>query len=269
MNYINQMFGLEGKSVIITGGAGAIGTTMSNALLNAGANVMLWSRSQKSLDKAFEKLNRPPESRCQGLTLDTGDESAVQGALEQSINRFEKIDILINGVGGNLGKSPFVETDMEQFAEVMQMNLMAGLMIPTKVFCRYWIENKIKGNIINLTSITSYKPLSGVWAYNASKAAVLNLTQGAANEFAPFGIRVNAITPGFFIGKQNKDLLIDNKTGKYTDRGQAIIKNTPFERFGSIEELEGVTLFLASDRASGFVTGVSIPVDGGFLIHSI
>ena len=269
MNYLKKMFGLEGKSIVITGGAGAIGITMANTLLKAGANVMLWSRSQESLDEAFEKLNNPPTSRCQGLTLDTGDEGAVRDYLKFSIDQFGRIDILINGVGGNLGTSPLLETDMEQFSQVMQMNLMAGMMIPTKAFCKYWIEKDIKGNIINFTSIASYQPLSGVWAYNASKAAVLSLTQGAANEFASFGIRVNAITPGFFIGKQNKDLLINKKTGGFTNRGQAIIAKTPFERFGSMEELEGVILFLASDRASGFMTGVSIPVDGGFLIHNI
>jgi NAD(P)-dependent dehydrogenase (short-subunit alcohol dehydrogenase family) len=133
------------------------------------------------------------------------------------------------------------------------------------VVASYWIEKKIKGSIINLASMTSYKPLSGVWAYNAAKAGVLNLTMAAANEFAPYGIRVNAIAPGFFLGKQNRALLVDQKTGQYTDRGKAIIAHTPFGRFGDPWELAGATLFLASANASGFVTGVSIPVDGGYL----
>jgi NAD(P)-dependent dehydrogenase (short-subunit alcohol dehydrogenase family) len=146
---------------------------------------------------------------------------------------------------------------------------MAGLMVPTKVVAADWIKKKIKGSIINLTSMASYNPLSGVWAYDASKAAVLNLTRAAANAFAGHGIRVNAIAPGFFLGKQNRSLLIDEKTGELTERGQAIIARTPWGRFGNIDELAGVTLFLASAKASGFVTGVSIPVDGGYLVNNI
>jgi len=149
------------------------------------------------------------------------------------------------------------------------MNLVAGLMVPTKVFARYWIEEQIKGNIINLASMSSYKPLSGVWAYDAAKAGVLSLTEGAANEFANHGIRVNAIAPGFFVGKQNRDLLIDKNTEGYTERGKSIINMTPYKRFGDVEELAGAMLFLASNKASGFVTGVSIPVDGGYLIYNI
>jgi NAD(P)-dependent dehydrogenase (short-subunit alcohol dehydrogenase family) len=117
--------------------------------------------------------------------------------------------------------------------------------------------------------MASYNPLSGVWAYDASKAAVLNLTRATANEFAAHGIRVNAIAPGFFLSKQNRTLLMDEETGELTPRGQAIIARTPWGRFGDVSELAGATLFLASANASGFVTGVSIPVDGGYLVNSI
>jgi NAD(P)-dependent dehydrogenase (short-subunit alcohol dehydrogenase family) len=172
-------------------------------------------------------------------------------------------------VGGNLGKAAFVETDVEQFEAVLRLNLIAGLMVPSKVVAAYWMKQRIRGSIINLTSMTSYGALSGVWGYDAAKAGVLNLTGGMANEFAPYGIRVNAIAPGFFVGKQNRALLIDEQTGEYTERGRAIIARTPFGRFGETEELAGATLFLASNRASGFVTGVSIPVDGGYLVHNI
>jgi NAD(P)-dependent dehydrogenase (short-subunit alcohol dehydrogenase family) len=269
MSYLEEMFGLKGQTVVITGGAGGIGTEMSKALLNAGANVIIWSRSQQSIDEALEKLKEFDRSNLNGVTVDTGREEEVEKALQDSRAIHGQVDILINGVGGNIGKNDFVETDMEQFSKVLQMNLVAGLMVPTKVFAKYWIAEKIKGNIINLTSMTSYKPLSGVWAYDAAKAGVLNLTQGAANEFADHGIRVNAIAPGFFVGKQNRDLLIDKNSGGYTERGQSIINLTPYKRFGDVEELAGATLFLASNKASGFVTGVSIPVDGGYLIHNI
>jgi len=269
MSYIEEMFGLHGKTVVITGGAGAIGTAMSKTLLKAGANVIIWGRSQTSIDDVLPGLQKTGGERIKRVVIDTSQERLVEKALTESTALFGQIDILINGVGGNIGKNPFIETNMDQFNTVLQMNLVAGLMIPTKIIAKYWIENKIKGSIINLTSMTSYIPLSGVWAYNAAKSAVLNLTQGAANEFAPYGIRVNAIAPGFFIGKQNKDLLINKETGGYTDRGQAVIQHTPFKRFGDVAELAGVTLFLASEKASGFVTGVSIPVDGGYLIYNI
>jgi len=160
--------------------------------------------------------------------------------------------------------------DIALFNEVIHMNLLAGLVIPTKYIAAYWIKKNIKGTIINLTSMGSYVPLSGVWAYDAAKAATLNLTMATAKEFAPYGIRVNAIAPGFFIGHQNKALLIkDEATGELTDRGKAVIAHTPFGRFGKHEELAGATIFLMSDAASGFITGVSLPVDGGYLVQNI
>ncbi len=142
-------------------------------------------------------------------------------------------------------------------------------MFHTNVFAAYWIKRKIRGGIINMASMASYIPLSGVWAYDAAKAGVFNLTQASAKEFAPHGIRVNAIAPGFFVGKQNRALLYDEKTGELTERGKAIIARTPNGRFGETEELAGTLLFLASPKASGFVTGVSLAVDGGYLIDNI
>jgi len=272
MTFLEDLFDLRTKTAIVAGGAGAIGTVMSQALLKAGANVVIWSRTQASIDSALERLKAAATQaaeRMQGIQVDSGNEKDVIEALQASVAAFGPPEILINAVGGNLGKAPLVETDLGQFQEVLKLNLIAGLMVPTKVIAAYWIEKKIKGSIINLTSMTSYNPLSGVWGYDAAKAGVLNLTKGAANEFARYGIRVNAIAPGFFIGKQNKALLIDEKTGEYTERGKAIIAHTPFGRFGETEELIGATLFLASNKASGFVTGISIPVDGGYLAHNI
>ena len=271
MSYLDEMFSLQGKTAVVAGGAGVIGTVMSEALLQAGAKVMIWSRSQESIDSALKRLQTVPDSdsRISGMQVDTGREEEVSRALEKTAEVFSVPNILINGVGGNIGKSSLVEQDMEVFEKVLHMNLFAGLMVPTKVFGAYWIENEIKGSIINLTSMASYLPLSGVWAYDAAKAATLNLTMASANEFAGHGIRVNAIAPGFFIGKQNKALLIDDETGEYTDRGKAVIAHTPYGRFGKVMELAGATIFLASDNASGFITGVSIPIDGGYLIHNI
>lgn len=271
MSYVEEMFGLDGQLAVITGGGGALAGSMAEALLKAGAKVSLWGRGEKSLNEAFERLSLVTGLRenIHRVVVDTSREKDVGEALDLTERGIGTPEILINGVGGNLGKSSFVETDIELFESVVRLNLIAGLVVPTKVFAKYWIRKKVKGSIINMASMSSYKPLSGVFGYDAAKAGVLNLTMACAREFASFGIRVNAIAPGFFLGKQNRALLVDEKTGDLTERGKAVIEHTPFGRFGDAIELNGALLFLASNRASGFVTGVSIPVDGGFLIYNI
>jgi NAD(P)-dependent dehydrogenase (short-subunit alcohol dehydrogenase family) len=162
-----------------------------------------------------------------------------------------------------------VEVDEALFLEVLRLNLLSGLVTPTRVLARRWIEKGVRGCVVNLTSMTSYKGLSGTWAYDAAKAGVLNLNEALAKELAPHGIRVNAIAPGFFLGHKNRALLIDEQSGRRTARGEAIVARTPFGRFGELTDLHGAVLFLASEKAAGFVTGVSIPVDGGYLADSI
>ena len=271
MSYIEEMFGLNGKTVAITGGGGAIAGAMSEALLKSGANVSLWDIAQDAVDNAISRLNSSVgfKDKLYGVVADTTDRNSVEEAIASTEKKFGKIDVLINAAGGNRGKSSFNETDMKQFEFVLKLNLIAGLMVPTQVVTEYWIKKDIKRAIINMASMASYIPLSGVWAYDAAKAAVKNLTMGAAKEFAPHGIRVNALAPGFFIGKQNRALLIDEKTGEYTQRGKDVIAHTPYGRFGDTSELAGATLFLASNNASGFVTGITIPVDGGYLVQNI
>jgi NAD(P)-dependent dehydrogenase (short-subunit alcohol dehydrogenase family) len=272
MSYCEQMFGLSGRTAIITGGAGVIAGALAEALLRAGARVALWGRRMETLNPAVEKIAAATGAgeRLVALKADTGSEAECREALGRSEERFGPPQILVNGVGGNRGKSSFVDTDRETFEFVLKLNLVAGLLVPTQVTAAYWIEKQIKGCIINITSMASYLPLSGVWAYDAAKAGVLSLTSAAAKEFAPHGIRVNAIAPGFFVGKQNRALLFKGEQSEeLTERGEAIIAHTPFGRFGKTEELAGALLFLASERASGFVTGVSLPVDGGYLIDNI
>jgi NAD(P)-dependent dehydrogenase (short-subunit alcohol dehydrogenase family) len=271
MSYLEELFGLKEKTAVVSGGAGTIGTVISDALLRAGAKVAVWSRTHRSLDTFLARYEAFPElrKRVLGIQADVGQEEEVECALRETVQSFSIPEILVNGVGGNRGRAAFIDTNIDDFREIVELNLTAGLVIPTKALCRMWLENRVKGNIINLTSMASYTPLSGVLAYDAAKAAVLNLTIASANEFAPFGIRVNAIAPGFFIGKQNKALLVDHETGDHTERGKAVIDHTPFRRFGEVSELAGAALFLASNNASGFVTGVSLPVDGGYRIHNI
>ena len=269
--YLEQMFGLSDTVAVITGGAGAIAAALAAAILKAGAKVALWDL-QGTIDAAMTRLKgeiEGVEDRLFGYETDTGSEEAVGKAIQATEKSFGTPNLLINGVGGNRGKCPFVDQDMETFEFVLRLNLVAGLMVPTKVFASYWIDKKVKGAIINMASMASYIPLSGVWAYDAAKAAVLNLTRASAKEFAPHGIRVNAIAPGFFVGKQNRALLYDESTGELTDRGKAIIARTPYGRFGETDELAGALLFLASDAAAGFVTGISLAVDGGYLVDNI
>lgn len=276
MSYVDEMFGLSDLRAIVTGGAGVLPKAMATTLAKAGATVSVWGRGtshpvQEAVDAIAAEIDGVDGAgSVTGETVDTGDESAVVAAFGRTIDAIGMPNLLINGVGGNKGKSPFVEIQTDLFSEVLDMNLLAGLVIPSKVVVGRWIADGVKGSVINVASMTSYVPLSGVWAYTAAKSAVLKLTEGAANEFAEHGIRVNAVAPGFFVGHQNKALLIANEaTGELTARGQQIIDRTPFGRFGVIEDLEGTTLFLASSRASGFLTGVCIPVDGGYLVDSI
>jgi NAD(P)-dependent dehydrogenase (short-subunit alcohol dehydrogenase family) len=271
MGYLDDKFGLAGKTALITGGGGVIAGAMTEALLNAGANVSLCDLKMEFAEDGVKRAE--VKSRITGKLLaveaDTTDETAVRDAVLKTEKRFGSVDILINAAGGNRGKSAFTEVDVEQFEFILRLNLIAGLVVPTKVLASHWIEKGIKGSIINLASMASYIPLSGVWAYGAAKSAVMNLTMATSKEFAPHGIRVNAVAPGFFIGKQNKALLIDEATGDLTPRGKDVIGRTPFGRFGDVEELGGITIFLSSNEASGFITGVTIPVDGGFLVDNI
>ncbi len=268
------MFDLDGDVAIVTGGAGVLPYTMARTLAAAGAKVALWGRGTNhpvtdAADRLAEECS-VDRSRIAGITVDTADEEATQRALEETVDALGEPTILINGVGGNRGKSNFVDIDRDILQDVVMTNIFGGLIIPLQVCGRHWKKTGTKASVINMASMTSYKPLSGVWAYNAAKSAVKNLTEGAAREFAADGIRVNGIAPGFFIGHQNKDLLIaDEAKGTLTDRGRQIIDRTPFKRFGNPEDLEGATLFLASRKASEFVTGVTIPVDGGFLVDNI
>jgi NAD(P)-dependent dehydrogenase (short-subunit alcohol dehydrogenase family) len=271
MSWLDERFGLAGKTIVLTGGSGVLAGSMAAALLRAGANVSLWGRNPETLQEAALKADAAADSRgrVHWVVGDASSESSVADAVRATAERFGGLDVLINAVGGNRGKTPFVDTDVALFEDVLKLNLIAGLLVPTKVVCRWWIESKARGSVINLASMSSYVPLSGVWAYDAAKAGVLNLTMAAAKEFAPHGIRVNAIAPGFFLGKQNRSLLMDDTTGELTQRGRDIISRTPGARFGEPDDLAGAVVFLSSEKASGFVTGICIPVDGGFLVDCV
>ena len=269
--YVEDLFGLCGKTVVITGGGGTLGSTMGSGFARAGANVILWDVRPEALAEKVAQLRKEcgSKERISSVAVDLMSEDAIRKALAESAEKCGQVDILLNACGGNRGKCPLVEQKMEDYDFVLKLNLFAGCFTPMKVFGDYWIENKIKGAIINIASMAGVVPLSGVWAYSAAKAAVINQTAAAAREFAPHGIRVNAIAPGFFLADQNRALLIDEKTGEPTARGREVLSRTPFGRFGEPDELCGVAILLAADRAGSFVSGATIPVDGAYLCNNI
>lgn len=267
------MHNLEKEIAVITGGTGAIGASFALALVNGGAKVVVLGRGKTNpVAESAEKIDREAKIKgnVHGYQCDVSDEEETKDVLARIVAEIGMPTLLVNAAGGNKGKAPFADVDVNIFDEVVKMNLLGGLVVPTKHMVRLWIDKKVKGSVINIASMASYLPLSGVWAYAASKAGVMNLTAGLAKEFAPYGIRVNGIAPGFFVGNQNRDLLYENfDKGILSARGNQIISHTPFGRFGEVEELNGTLLFLADREASGFVTGVTIPVDGGYLIDNI
>ncbi len=271
--YATELFGLDGQVVLLAGGAGTIATELAIGFRRAGARVAIWSRSQASVDTALTRLREEAgsdEEGAVGLVVDAGSEEAVDAAIAESAAALGEPDVLVNAVGGNRGKGPFEELEVEAFEEILRLNLVAGLVVPTKLIARYWKAAGRGGAIINIASMTSYRPLSGVWAYGAAKAGVMNLTAATAKEYAADGIRVNAIAPGFVVAEQNRRLLVaDEASGKLTERGASIIARTPMGRFAEAREMCGAALFLASRAAAGFVTGVTIPVDGGFLVDNV
>ena len=266
MSTASPLFALD-TTVAISGGGATLSVGMARGLLAAGARVAVWSRRAETVERALAELSSPKSTI--GIIADAGSPEAIARALQETEDRLGSPEVLINAVGGNLSKGPFTEIDIEVFRETIDLNLIAGCVLPTKLIASYWIERGLRGSIINIASLTSYKPLSGVWAYGAAKAGVMNITEATAKEFAPHGIRVNAIAPGFFLAEQNRRLLVNELTGQPTERGREVLSRTPFGRFGTPEELSGTAIFLASEAASGFVTGATIPVDGGFLVDNV
>lgn len=263
-----ELFDVSDKVVVITGGTGVLGASMVEYLALHGAKVVVLARNKEKGDKLIEKV-RSKGGEAIFLVTDVNNKEILENNRKEIIEKYKKIDILINGAGGNMpgatigpDKNIF-DLNIDDFKTVVDLNLI-GTVLPSMVFGKSMTESK-KGSIINISSEASIRPLTRVVGYGAAKAAVNNFTKYLATELATKfgeGLRVNAIAPGFFITEQNRTLLT-NSDGSYTDRGQTIIAHTPFGRFGEPEELLGAIHWLASD-ASKFVTGTLTVVDGGF-----
>lgn len=265
-------FDISDKVCVITGGSGVLGGTIAIHLLENNAKVVILDNHQERLDQKMEELQHFGEN-VYGLVCNVLDKENVQECCGKVINKWKKIDVLLNAAGGNMPGATIAENQtifdlkLDDFKKVSDLNLN-GTLIPSLVFGKVMADQG-KGCIVNYSSMTAFTTITRVVGYSASKAAVTNLTNWMATEFAlkyGGGIRVNAIAPGFFIGNQNRKLLI-NEDGSYTERGQKVISNTPMKRFGKAEELNGVIHWLISDAAS-FVTGVNVPIDGGFNVFS-
>ncbi len=270
---------LQNRIVAITGGSGVLGSAMSEALALCGASVAILGRN---IEKSRLVLSRIESAggKAIAVTCDVTDKQSLGKALDTVTGAFGKVDILINGAGGNMpqgttsmerldlslmqGGNPlqtFFDLTPEAIRQVMDLNF-TGALLACQVFGRD-MAARGSGHIINISSMSGIRPLTKVPAYSAAKAALTNFTQWLAVYLAKCGIRVNAIAPGFFLTEQNRHLL-QNADGSLTPRAQTILAHTPMGRFGNPYDLTGALLWLASDEASGFVTGAVIPVDGGF-----
>ena len=263
----SSLFDLSGRHAVVLGGTGALGGAMAEALAGAGAAVTVVGRH------VFRGFERVDTIRAAGGTAafvegDALDVESLKHACAVAETAHGSVDILVNAAGGNRPDatlppgSDFCKLPQEAWQGVFDLNLIGGVLLPCQVFGAGMVERG-SGSVINIASLSGMKPLSRVVAYSAAKAAVLNLTQFLAREWAGSGVRVNAISPGFFPAEQNRALLY-NADGSYSARGGQIIGHTPMARFGKPEELAGAVIWLASQQASSFVTGQNIVVDGGF-----
>ncbi|MDO9130197.1 MAG: SDR family oxidoreductase [Anaerolineales bacterium] len=266
-------YDISGKTAVVTGGAGVLCAAMCRALAAAGAKVAVLDLNAEAAESLAAEL-RSTGAEAIGVTCNVLDKASLEAAAQEVLAKFGRVDILINGAGGNKPQAttspqqPFFDLPAEALRWVFDLNLM-GVILPAQVFGKIMAEQK-SGVILNISSMNAFRPLTRIPAYSAAKAGVSNFTQWLAvhmaQEYSP-EIRVNAIAPGFFLTEQNRFLLTDKETGALTPRGQSIIGHTPMKRFGAPEDLLGALLWLVSP-ASAFVTGVVVPVDGGFSAFS-
>jgi len=269
---------LQGKVCVITGGAGVLGSAMVKAIASVGTKIAIADINKEVAEKVAGEIASEFNATVIGVEANVLDKASLENAKAEINEKLGEIDILINGAGGNSPQATtkveqileenldkledtFYGLEMEGFDKVFALNFK-GTLLPTMVFTKDMLKNK-KGVVLNISSMNSYKPLTKIPAYSAAKASINNFTEWLSVHLAKVGIRVNAIAPGFFITNQNRFLVTDEKTGNYSPRGQKIVDNTPMGKFGEPEDLQGATLFLISD-ISNFITGIVIPVDGGY-----
>jgi NAD(P)-dependent dehydrogenase (short-subunit alcohol dehydrogenase family) len=268
LNALLKMYDFTGRTIVITGATGVLCGAMARALVGCGANVVILARSPEKGAAALDGISGP--GSAMSILGDALKKETLQDVARVALDRFGRIDGLINGAGGNIPQATtrqdlnFFDLPEDALRYVLDLNLL-GTILPCQVFGRQMAEQG-EGVILNVSSMSAIRPLTRVIGYSSAKAGVDNFTQWLAvhmaQNYSP-RIRVNAVAPGFFVTEQNRKLLIDEKSGEPTERGRSIIAHTPMGRFGAPDDLIGATLWLLSP-ASDFVTGVVVPVDGGF-----
>ncbi len=270
---MENLFSIKDKVVVITGAGGVLCGSMALELAKAGAKIAVLDLAEAAANKIAEQI-KAAKGKAIAVKCSVLDKQSLEDAKEKIVAKFGKIDVLINGAGGNkkdATTSPdlaFFDLPADAIRFVFDLNFI-GTLLPTQVFGKQMAENK-SGLILNISSMNAFRPLTKIPAYSAAKAAVSNFTQWLAVHVCQNyskEIRVNAIAPGFFLTEQNRFLLTDEKTGELTERGKTIINHTPMGRFGQPEELVGTVIWLLSDAAK-FVTGIVVPIDGGFSAFS-
>ena len=271
----HDLFDMTGKVAVVTGGGGVLGGAMAEGLGTAGAAVAI---ADVLPDNAAAVAQRITDAggRARSYKIDVFDRASIDACCKDVLDAFGKIDVLVNAVGGNMkgattsDEQSFFELPADALQKVFDLNLVGGAIVPSEVFIKAMLENEDGGVIINISSMNAFRPLTRIPGYSAAKAAVSNFTQWLsvhlAQEYST-KLRVNAIAPGFFLTDQNRFLLTDEQTGEPTPRGKQIMGHTPMDRYGAPEDLVGTLIWLASD-ASKFVTGIVVPVDGGFSAYS-
>jgi NAD(P)-dependent dehydrogenase (short-subunit alcohol dehydrogenase family) len=250
---------LDGKSAVVIGGGGVLAGAMAEGLARAGAAVAVFDYHKENGEARAASI-RSKGGRAMAIQGDAARKADLEGSLQAVLDAFGGVDILINAAGVNSG-TPFFEIAEAEWQRIIDINLKS-VFLACQVFGKVMVESGRGGAIINISSVSSGPPLSKVFTYSVTKAGVNQITQFLAREWAPFKVRVNAIRPGFFPAEQNRALLTPERTAQ-------IMAHNPMKRFGEAEELVGATLFLASERASSFVTGSILTVDGGFLAMTI
>lgn len=260
-------FELKSEVAVVIGGTGGLGGAMAEALAKFGAAVAVVGRNGERGEACADKIRRSG-GRAVFQSADASSAESLEAAREAIRAALGPVSVLVNAAGGNRPEATlppgadFCDLPLEAWQDVVDLNLVAGALLPCQVFGKTMRDNR-RGSIINIASMSGMIPLSRVVAYSAAKAAVINLTKFLAREWATCGVRVNAISPGFFPAEQNRALLYD-ADGQLSARGKQIIGHTPMGRFGESQELAGAVIWLAASKASSFVTGQNIVVDGGF-----